>query len=120
MAESTDDVTWWERKAGYGIAFHEHKGNFSLQEGHDYEGSWYPHWIFASKWENGAGVPDTSKKSQPTGVYFGDWDAALDALLFSVAALAQDDKKKVNVADRLLELASILNPKPQSGGDAPF
>jgi len=87
MAKSIEEIKFWDRKGGYGLELHEHNGGYSLQEGHDYEGSWYPHWCYASKWENGQGVPDTSKKVQPNGVYFGDKDAAIEALEFFLAAL---------------------------------
>ena len=87
MAKSTDEIDYWDRKGGYGVELHEHNENFSLQEGHDYEGSWYPHWVFTSKWENGAGVPDTSKKSQPNGVYFGDRQSAIEALEYFLSVL---------------------------------
>ena len=117
MAESIDDIKWWERNKGYGIELHAYEGMYSLQEGHEYEGSWYPHWCYASKWENRKGVPDTSKKSQPNGVYFGDWEATMDALLDFIIALS---KSRIPETIGILKEVITRLEGFEERGEAPF
>ena len=62
-----------------GLVLDEYNGKFSVQKvtlGDN--GTWYPEWVFLSRWKDGKAQPD--EKKRPMAVYLGDKELALKAV----------------------------------------